>query len=145
MKRQAVPFALLLSRLLPVARLSPGDRARVERALAHGSEAEQEAVALQSLERLADLGVLTRLPDRLEGGDRIVRWQKNDVHEVIALRFEGPLLPPGLVAHPRTLLTLRANAPADQVRRLRRLDDALLSADGRLTSGDSERIALLLS
>lgn len=145
MKRQAVPFSLLLSRLLPVVRLSPGDRARVERALAHGGEAEQEAVALQSLERLADLGVLTRLPDRFEGGDRIVRWQKNDAHEVIALRYEGPPLPPGLVAHPRTLLTLRANAPADQVRRLRRLDDALLSSDGRLTSGDSERIALLLA
>ncbi len=145
MKRQAVPFSLLLSRLLPVARLSPGDRARVERALAHGNEAEQEAVALEALERLADLGALTRLPDRMEGGDRIVRWQKNDAHEVIALRFDGPPLPPGLVAHPRTLLTLRAHAPADEVRRLRRLDDALLRADGRPTSGDGERIALLLT
>jgi len=145
MKRQAVPFSLLLSRLLPLARLSPAERARVERALAQGSAAEQEAVALETLERLSDLGALTRLPDRLEGGDRIVRWQKNDAHEVIALRFDGPPLPAGLVAHPRMLLTLRAHAPADQVRRLRRLDDALLRADGRPTSGDSERIALLLA
>ncbi len=145
MKRQAVPFSLLLSRLLPVARLSPGDRARVERALAHGSEAEQVAVALEALVRLADLGALKRLPDRMEDGDRVVRWQKNDAHEVIALRFDGPPLPAGLVAHPRMLLTLRAHAPADQVRRLRRLDDALLSADGRPTSGDGERIALLLT
>ncbi len=145
MKRQAIPFSLLLSRLLPLARLSPAERARVERALAQGTAAEQETVALETLERLADLGALTRLPDRLEGGDRIVRWQKNDAHEVIALRFDGPTLPPGLVAHPRMLLTLRAHAPADQVRRLRRLDDALLRADGRPTSGDSERIALLLA
>ena len=68
MKRQAVPFSLLLSRLLPLARLSPAERARVERALAQGGAAEQEAVALETLERLADLGALTRLPDRLEGG-----------------------------------------------------------------------------
>ena len=145
MKRLAVSFRHLLERLLPLAALPPADRQRVERALAHGSEAEAEAVALGALERLVETGVLVRLPDRVEGGDRIARWQKRDVHEVIALRFAGPPLPPGLAAFPRILLTLRVDAPAEQVRRLRRLDDVLLREDGRLPAGEAELVGLLLA
>ncbi len=144
MKRQAVSFRQLLESILPVAALPAADRQRTERALAHGSPAEQEAAALAALERLVDQGGLVRLPDRLEGGDRIARWQKKDGHEIVALRFAGPPLPPGLAAHPRLLLTLRAHAPSEPVRRLRRLDDALLREDGRLPAGDAELIGLLL-
>lgn len=145
MKRQSVSFRHLLERLLPVASLPAADRQRTERALLHGTEAEQEAAALAALERLADQGVLLRLADRVEGGDRIVRWQKKDAQEVIALRFEGMPLPAGVAAHPRTLLTLRVSAPTEPLRRLRRLDDALLREDGRLPAGDAEMIGLLLS
>ena len=145
MKRHAVSFQHLLERILPVAALPTADRERVERALAQGSAPEQEAAALAALERLVDVGALSRLPDRLEGGDRVVRWQKKDAHEVIALRYEGPPLPAGVAAHPRLLMTLRASAPSEQVRRLRRLDDALLREDGRLPAGDAEMIGLLLA
>jgi diguanylate cyclase (GGDEF)-like protein len=145
MKRQPVSFHQLLERILPLAALPAPDRERVERALAHGSAAEQESCALVALERLVDSGGLARLPDRIEGGDRVVRWQKKDAHEIIALRYEGPPLPPGVVAHPRLLLTLRTGAPSGPVRRLRRLDDALLREDGRLPAGDAERIGLLLA
>ena len=85
MKRHAVSFRQLLEHILPVAALPAADRERVERALAQGSPAEQEAVAVAALERLADAGTLVPLPDRLEGGDRVVRWQKKDAQEVIAL------------------------------------------------------------
>jgi diguanylate cyclase (GGDEF)-like protein len=145
MKRQAVSFRHLLERILPVAALPAADRQRVERALRRGTDAEQEVAALAALERLVEQGALLRLPDRAEGGDRIVRWQKRDAHEVIALRFDGPPLPAGVAAHPRTLLTLRVSAPTAPLRRLRRLDDALLREDGRLPAGVAEMIALLLA
>jgi len=144
MKRQPVSFADLLQRILPRTALPAADRQRADRALATGSAAEQEEAALIALERLVELGALTRLPDRIEGGDRIARWQK-DTHEIVALRFEGPVLPPGVAAHPRLLLTLRTPAPSEPLRRLRRLDDALLREDGRLPAGDAERIGLLLA
>ncbi|MEO6461808.1 MAG: GGDEF domain-containing protein [Candidatus Eisenbacteria bacterium] len=143
MKRQAVTFHHLLERILPLAALPAADRQRAERALAHGSPAEQETVALTTVERLVDQGSLVRLPDRLEGGDRVARWRKKDGHEIVALRFEGPLLPTGLAAYPRLLLTLRAHAPSEAVHRLRRLDDALLREDGRLPAGHAELIGLL--
>jgi diguanylate cyclase (GGDEF)-like protein len=145
MKRQAVSFRYLLESLLPVAALPGADRQRAERALVQGSAAEQEAAALVALERLVEQGALVRLPDRMEGGDRVARWQKKDGHEIVALRFEGPPLPSGLTAWPRTLLTLRVSAPTEPLRRLRRLDDALLREDGRLPAGDSELIGLLLT
>jgi diguanylate cyclase (GGDEF)-like protein len=145
MKRQPVSFRDLLERLLPKASLPAAERLRTDWALLHGTEAEQEAAALVALERLADQGALVRLPDRLEGGDRIVRWQKKDAQEVIALRFEGPPLPVGVASQPRTLLTLRVNAPTEPMRRLRRLDEALLREDGRLPAGDAEMIGFLLS
>jgi diguanylate cyclase (GGDEF)-like protein len=144
MKRQPVSFADLLQRILPRTALPAADRQRADRALATGSAAEQEAAALIALERLVELGALTRLPDRIEGGDRIARWQK-DTHQIVSLRFEGPVLPPGVAAHPRLLLTLRTPAPSEPLRRLRRLDDALLREDGRLPAGDAERIGLLLA
>ncbi len=144
MKRQTVSFRHLLERLLPLSALPAADRQRVERALAHGSDADQEAASLAALERLVELGVFQRLPDRLEGGDRVARWQRRDAQEVIALRFVGPTLPHGVAAHPRTLLTLSVSPPAAQVRRLRRLDDTLLRSDGRLPAGDAERVGLLL-
>ena len=145
MKRQSVSFRQLLERVLPLAALPSADRQRAGHALAQGSPAEQEAAALSALERLVELGAVVRLPDRLEGGDRVARWRKKDSHEIVALRFEGPPLPPGLAAHPRLLVTMRAPAPSEPLRRLRRLDDALLREDGRLPAGDSELIGLLLS
>lgn len=144
MKRHAVSFHDLLARILPLASLPAADRLRAERALAHGSPAEQEAAALAALERLVETGALLRLPDRLEAGDRVARWQKKDAQEVIALRFEGTPLPAGVAAHPRILIAHSVSPPAAQVRRLRRLDDTLLRSDGRLPAGDSERVGLLL-
>jgi diguanylate cyclase (GGDEF)-like protein len=144
MKRHSISFRQLLERVLPLEALPPADLARVRVALAHGSTAEQEEAALVALERLAALGVLDRLPDRLEAGERIVRFQRRDAHEVVALRFPMPAVPPGVDAVPRALATLAAAAPAERVRRLSALDATLIRADDRLPSGASELIGLLL-
>jgi diguanylate cyclase (GGDEF)-like protein len=145
MKRQSLSFRSLLESVLPLDALPPLDRERVQLALAEGDARRIERVALEALGRLAEQGAFERLPDRLEPPDRIVRFQRRDTHEVIALRFAAPALPAGLVALPRTLLTLGGQAPLERVRRLLRLDDALVESGGRLPSGMTELVHRLVS
>ncbi len=129
---------------MPRAGLSAADRARVERALASGDAREQERIALTALARLTEAGLFERLPDRVEGDERVLRFQRQDSHETVALRFPSPVLPPGLAAHPRALVALRAVATAERLRRLHGLEESLIQDDGRLPSGPAELIGLLL-
>jgi hypothetical protein len=126
MNRHPLSFRDLIERVLPLDALPPLDRERVRGALAEGDVRRIERVALEALGRLAEQGTFERLPDRFEPPDRVVRFQRRDTQEVIALRFAAPVLPAGIVALPRALVTLSGQAPLERVRRLLRLDDALV-------------------
>ena len=145
MKRQDLTFRELLERILPLGALPPLDRERARAALGGTDARRIERVALASLERLTELGVFVRLPDRVEPPDRVVRFQRRDTGEVVALRFTPPALPAGIVALPRAVITLTGQAPLERVRRLLRLDDALVESGGRLPSGTTELVARLLT
>ncbi len=143
MRREPISFYTFLARILPRAGLSASERNRLERALA-GDPREQERVALSTLARLIEAGVFERLPDRVDGDERVLRFQSRESHEIVALRFAAPRMPEGMAAHPRVLVALRVVATAERLRRLHRLEEALIQDDGRLTSGPAELIGLLL-
>ncbi len=145
MKRHSLSFRALLERVLPLEALPPLDRERVRAALESDDARRIERVALEALDRLTERGAFQRLPDGLEPPDRIVRFQRNDSHEVIALRFAAPALPPDITALPRALVMLSGQAPLERVRRLLRLDDALIESGGRLPSGMTELVQRLAS
>jgi len=142
MQRHSLSFRILLERILPLDRLPPLDRERARAALESGDERKIERVALEALDRLVDLGVFTRLPDRLDPPDRVVRFQREGKSEVVALRFAAPVLPQGLVALPRALVTINGQAPIERVRRLLRLDASLLEGGG-LPGGTTDLVARL--
>src|SRR6187397_2433663 len=142
MKRHPLSFRYLLERVLPLDALPPLDRERARAALLAGDDRRIERVALEALDRLVDLGMFTRLPDRLDPPDRVVRFQREGKSEVVALRFAAPVLPPGLVALPRALVTINGQAPIERVRRLLRLDASLLEGGG-LPGGTTDLVARL--
>jgi len=135
MKRNPISFRELIERVLPLDLLPALERERLREALALGEAARVERAALVAVERLVALGHLERMPDRLESGERVVRFQRTDGQSVIALRFPSPPLPHGLIALPRALATLSAAAPLERLRRLIRLDDPLAQDESRLPSG----------
>ena len=143
MQRQSLTFRVMLERILPLDALPAFDRERVRAALSSGDERRIERVALEALDRLVELGRFTRLPDRLDPPDRIVRFQAEGRSEVIALRFAAPVLPAGVVAQPRALVTLAGQAPIERVRRLLRLDASLIEGGGRLPGGTTDLVARL--
>jgi diguanylate cyclase (GGDEF)-like protein len=140
MKRQPLSFRALIERVLPIDALPGAERARVRRALDQGGEAELEDAAYGALEGLVRAGVLDTLPDRIESGERVFRFQRRDSHEVFAVRVAAPGLPPGIAAWPRGLTLLRGAPPAERVRRLARLDGAILGGDDRLSPGPASLI-----
>lgn len=142
MKRQTLSFRELIERVLPLDALPPLDRERLRAALDGGDERRIERVALEALDRLTELGLFTRMPDRLEPPDRVVRFQRRDNHQVVALRFAAPALPEGVVALPRALVTISGQAPIERVRRLLRLDHSVIESGG-LPSGTTELVARL--
>lgn len=144
MRRIPITFRELLERILPSDQLSPTDLARVKEALAGGSQGELERLAFYHLERLANQGVVRRLPDRVEGGERVLRFQLLDSLEVVSLRYETPPLPPGLVSYPRELVTYRGAASAARLRPLLSLDHGLIREDNRLPASRAELIGGLL-
>jgi diguanylate cyclase (GGDEF)-like protein len=140
MKRQTLSFRALIERVLPVDALPAVERVRVRRALEGGSNAEVEEAAFTALEGLVRLGILDPLPDRSEDGERVFRFQRRDSHEVFAVRVAAPGLPAGITALPRGLALLRGACSAERVRRLARIDGALLGGDDRLSPGPAALI-----
>jgi diguanylate cyclase (GGDEF)-like protein len=143
MQRHTLSFRILLERILPLDRLPPLDRERARAALESGDERKIERVALEALDRLVELRVFTRLPDRIDQTDRIVRFQYEGRSEVVALRFASPVVPPGIVALPRALVTINGQAPIERVRRLLRLDATLIESGGGLPGGTTDLVARL--
>jgi diguanylate cyclase (GGDEF)-like protein len=143
MQRHSLSFRILLESILPLDRLPPFDRDRARAALESSDERRIERVALEALDRLVELKAFTRLPDRMEHSDRIVRFQREGRSEVVALRFAAPALPPGIVALPRALVTINGLASIERVRRLLRLDATLLESGGGLPGGTTDLVARL--
>jgi diguanylate cyclase (GGDEF)-like protein len=130
MRQKAIDFRELMEHLLPLDELPPADRLRVQRALQTGISAQLEQAALFTLSRLEETGAVHRLPT-LENGKRILRWQTRDALDVITLELPGPREREGLLTVPRSSLPGQAQASLDQVRRLLRLDEAMLASDPR--------------
>ncbi len=136
MRQKAIDFRELLERLLPLDELGPPDRFRVQRALETGITAQLEDAALYALSRLEAGGALRRVP-AAENGRRLLRWQSRDSLELITLELPAPSEREGLILVPRAGSASQAQAGLDQMRRLLRLDEAMLAADPR--SGQARR------
>jgi len=144
MRRVTITFRELLERILPLGQLSPTELARVKDALARGNPGELERLAIPLLSRLATVGAVRSLPERIEGGDRVVRFELGETLGTIAFRYPVPSLPPGLVSYPRSFVTARATAQASRLEPLLALDQNLIKDDTRMPSGRGELVASLL-
>jgi len=144
MKRYPVSFHDFLERIAPLSAMPPPDRERVRGALASGDPVRIERTALALLERLVSLGVYARAPEQRDGGDRLLRFERVDGRETVALRVATPELPQGLSAIPRALIRLTGTAPLERVRRLHEMEDLLLASEGRLPTGTTELVAQLV-
>ena len=87
MKQRDIGFRELLERVLPLEELTAADRLRVERALTSGAARDIERAALSTIERLAEGGVLRRVPAPPNGTGAVLRFQPRDSlrHELRAL------------------------------------------------------------
>src|SRR5205823_5512695 len=128
MQQRQIDFRELLERILPLHELPAVDRFRVQSALRGGVRTELEQAALLALARLEQRGTLERLPGP-DGG--ATRWRRRDGLDVITLQAPGLVEDRGVRRVPRSTLPAEAPAGLDHLRRLLRLDDALLVADPR--------------
>ncbi|HKA23676.1 MAG TPA: GGDEF domain-containing protein [Candidatus Eisenbacteria bacterium] len=144
MRRVTITFRELLERILPLGQLSPTELARVKDALARGNPGELERLAFPLLSRLSALGAVRSLPERVEGSERVVRFELGDTLGVVAFRFPVPALPAGIVSYPRAFVTARATAQASKLEPLLALDQALIKDDTRMPSGRGEMVVSLL-
>jgi diguanylate cyclase (GGDEF)-like protein len=127
----AIDFRTLLERLLPLDRLPPTDRLRVQRALAAGVTEQIEQAALSALSALEQVGALRRLPPARNGGGPVVRYQSETGLDVISVHVPGPRERDGVLVYPRSSLPAQAQASLEQVRRLLNVDDPMVTADPR--------------
>ncbi len=130
MRKREIDFRELLERILPLEALPQVDRQQVERALRSGIAEQLQMAALYALERLEQRGLASHVAPPTEGPPQL-RWQLRDRLDVISLGLPGPQGREGILAVPRASLPAQAQAGLDQVRRLLRLDEALLAADPR--------------
>ncbi len=130
MRQKAVDFRELLERLLPLGELPWDDHLRVTRALRTGITAELEQAAMLTLSRLEQTGAVRRVPAAGNGGP-VLRYQARDTLELFTLHLPGGREREGLVLVPHARLPAQAQTSLEQVRRLLRLDEALLSSDPR--------------
>jgi diguanylate cyclase (GGDEF)-like protein len=139
MLRKTIDFRQLVERLLPLEEMPASDRQRVQRALETGVSGQLEDAAQYLLSRLEMSGALRRLPAEANGR-RVQRWQIRGSLDQLAIELPGPQEREGLLEVPRPGLGARAQTGLDQVRRLLRLDEAMLAADPR--TGQAHRALL---
>jgi diguanylate cyclase (GGDEF)-like protein len=125
-QQRHIEFRELLERILPLHELPEVERSRVQSALRGGVRTELEQAAMLALRALERRGTLERLGGG-EGG--AVRWRRRDGLDVITVELPGQVEERGVRIVPRATLPTEAPAGLDQLRRLLRLDDALLVAD----------------
>jgi diguanylate cyclase (GGDEF)-like protein len=135
MKHQALSFRALVEQVLPIHALQDAERGRVRRALEGGSPHDVEEGGYTALEGLVRAGLLEPMADRVEDSERVFRFQRKDTNEVFAVRIPAPGLPVGIACQPRILTLVRGAPSAERVRRLARIDAALLGGDDRLSPG----------
>jgi len=136
MRQKAIDFRELIEQLLPLDELPSTDRLRVRRALQTGISAQLEHAALYALSRLEETGAVRRMPVT-DNGQRTLRWQTRDALGIITIEQPDQLDRAGLLVVPRSSLPGHAQTGIEQVRRLLRLDEAMLASDPR--SGQARR------
>jgi diguanylate cyclase (GGDEF)-like protein len=139
MQQKTIDFRQLVERLMPLQELPSSDRVRVERALEAGVAVQLEEAARYLLSRLELSGAARRLPPD-PAGRRLQRWQLRGSLDQIAIESAAPREHEGLVEVPRPGLGANAQAGLEQIRRLLRLDEAMLAADPR--TGQARRALL---
>jgi diguanylate cyclase (GGDEF)-like protein len=133
MKRKHIDFRELLERLLPLDELPSADRFRVHRALKTGVSTQLEQAAMIALSRLEQQGAVERLPsdpDDSDAGPPQLRFRSRDALDVITLELPEPRERDGVQLLPRASLPAHASAGLEALRRLMRLDDAFVTAEG---------------
>jgi len=130
MRQVPIGFRELLEHVLPVERLPLPARSQVQRALKSGLPQELEAVALMTLERLAERGALKRLEPAAESAHQI-RYQHSDSADVIRVDLPAPSEKDGVLLYPRAMLPTRASADLRQVRQLLHWEDRAMMSDPR--------------
>jgi diguanylate cyclase (GGDEF)-like protein len=136
-----IDFRELLERVLPLDELAATDRAHVQRALRSGVVRQVEAAALMALERLEQGGALRRVPT--DDGARQRRWLPRGSGDLITLEMPAPSERDGVLSYPRAGLPSDAATGLDQVRRLLRLDDAVLSEGPALPDARASQLQQL--
>ena len=139
MSQQVIGFRELLERVLPLDRLPPSDRMRVQQALRIGLLHEVEAAAQMAMERLEDQGALRRIPSPASAEVNVVRYLPADSRDVITIERPAPRDEEGTLVISRATLPGRAPADLSQVRRLLRLEGIGILSDPR----GSEALAAL--
>jgi diguanylate cyclase (GGDEF)-like protein len=139
MLQKTIDFRHLVQRLLPLQEMPASDRLRVQRSLETGVSGQLEDAAQYLLSRLEMSGAARRLPADADGR-RVQRWQLRDSLDQITIESPAPREQEGLVEVPRPGLGIHAQAGLEQVRRLLRLDEAMLAADPR--TGQARRALL---
>ncbi len=139
MLQKTIDFRQLVERLMPLQELPASDRLRVDRALETGFAGQLEEAAQYLLSRLEMSGAARRLPPDV-ASRRLQRWQLRDSLDQIAFEAPAPAEQEGLIEVQRPGLGANAQAGLEQVRRLLRLDEAMLAADPR--TGQARRALL---
>jgi diguanylate cyclase (GGDEF)-like protein len=140
MRQKVIDFRTLLEQVLPLEDLPPTDRLRIRRTLQAGIADQLEDAARYALSRLEESGAMRRLPVRGDAPARQLRWQTRNGMEVVTLPAPVPIGREGVTSAPRAGLPLVAETRLDHLRRLLRLDEALLASDPR--SGQARRALL---
>ncbi len=130
MRQEEITFRRLLEQVLPLDDLLPPERLKVETALQQGLSGQLQEAALFALERLEERGALHRLPAGVQD-DSVVRYEPREGFSVISVRFPTPIEEDGVLSFARAMLPSRAQASLEQIRRLLRLDEPLLSEELR--------------
>jgi diguanylate cyclase (GGDEF)-like protein len=128
-RRHPIEFRDLLERVLPIDRLVPGERFRVQRALRSGVGRELESVALMAREQLG--GASVRPPSAAASRQQELRYARPEPSTAVDLELPGPTERDGILLYPRAALPTRAPADLTQVRRLLHMEEVALLSDPR--------------
>ncbi|TPW12451.1 MAG: hypothetical protein FD129_1461, partial [bacterium] len=103
MKRKPIPFDQLLSTVLPVDRLPLVEQADIRAALGEGEPARIEKVALDVIQKLAQMGHLRALDETREGDERVLRYRDLHSANTISLRLPAAATSDGVFRLPLPL------------------------------------------
>jgi diguanylate cyclase (GGDEF)-like protein len=138
MKHRAIPFRDLLTRVLPIDRLPQEDQARISHALEEGDSRTVEALGLEMIDRLSDLGHLRLVDEVLQGDEKIRRYRDLTTGNTVALMTPVSDEDEGIFKIPLPLRDWKGSTTLDQIRTLFNLYDKILTQDSQLLRGPAD-------